>query len=195
MATQYALMKPGSEKNWYGAATSWEAVDRLSFENSGTSGVERLVAALRGRKVTQTIAKSQQHQPICRSNVMQVSNFDLNPWNKIRKEVATWGNLKADWDDDGAVIPRSDGLKFLEMMIADFNREGSPNAMPYIAGDGEFGVHWRLRGGRAVLSILADGRVLAFCPRRSGDPIRIRSTLDQQIDMKAFYSALREIAQ
>lgn len=179
MATQYSLMPTGLLKNW----------------SASQSGVARPFEDQRKRSLFRTVSSSQHLQSISASNIIQISNFDLNPWNKIRKEVATWAHLKADWDDEGAVVPRADGLKFLEMKITGFNREGSPNAMPYIAGDGEFGLHWRLRGGKAVLSILADGRVLAFCPRRSGDPIRIRSTLDQQIDMKAFYSALREIAQ
>ena len=192
-------MRPGSPTNWPASPASpafWETVDSPSLENLTVPGVARQYEALRKHSLVRTVSSSQYLQPISASIVVPISNFDaLNPWNKIREEVETWSNLKADWDDEAAVIPRSDGLKFLEMIINRFKDEGSPNAMPYIAGDGEFGLHWRLRGGKAVLSILADGRVLAFCPRRSGDPIRIKSTLDQQIDMKAFYSALREIAQ
>jgi hypothetical protein len=196
VATQYALMKPGSLKNWSVSSASLETIDRLSFENPVASGIGSFVAASQKFKLLRTASSGNRSQTISQPNVIEISKFDaLNPWNKVRDVVASWADLKADWDDEGAVVPRPDGLKFLEMMIARFKDEGSPKAMPYIAGDGEFGLHWRLPGGKAVLSILADGRVLAFCPKRSGDPIRIRSTLAQPSDMQAFYKALREIAQ
>jgi hypothetical protein len=189
-------MKPGSLTNWPTGLASRETIDRLSFENPVVSRVEHFVPALQKFRFLRNTLSGDHSQPISVTNVIEISNFDaLNPWNKIRDEVATWRDLKTDWDDEGAVVPHSDGLKFLEIMITRFKDEGSPNAMPYIAGDGEFGLNWRLPGGRAILSILADGRVLAFCPRRSGDPIRVSTTLDKQIDMKAFYAALREIAQ
>ena len=196
MATQHNLMPPGSQTNWPINSAFSRKNNRLSLESSNSSGVVHLLVPLEENLTLRTISKWQHLQPISQSNVIQINNFvDLNPWTKIRQEVLTWGELKADWDDEGAVIPRADGLKFLERMISRFKDEGSPKAMPYIAGDGEFGLHWRLPGGRAIVSILADGRVLAFCPRRLGDPVRIKSTVDQQIDMQAFYKALREIAQ
>ena len=181
MATQYRDM------TFYGTPISQSTG---SFASNPRNSQKKESSAFQRILFPSQIAQTQQ------SKVIELRNYDaLNPWNKIRQEVLTWGDLEADWDDEGAVIPRADGLKFLERMISRFKDEGSPKAMPYIAGDGEFGLHWRLRGGKAVLSILADGRVLAFCPRGSGDPVRIKSTVDQQIDMQAFYKALREIAQ
>ena len=174
------MMPSESPVNWPAGSSFCISGRNLNLENSAF----------------QTVSNWQSTSQIKQSNVVQLRNYDaLNPWTKIREEVLTWGDLEADWDDEGAVIPRADGLKFLERMISRFKDEGSPKAMPYIAGDGEFGLHWRLPGGRAIVSILADGRVLAFCPRRLGDPVRIKSTVDQQIDMQAFYKALREIAQ
>lgn len=89
-------------------------------------------------------------------------------WAALAEKVKSWSLLSHDWDgQDGLAISRivaSEALAF----IADGQQRGAPVPSAYIGGDGEVGLTWRTAQGRATVSFLADGSLVASLRRYAG---------------------------
>jgi hypothetical protein len=96
-----------------------------------------------------------------------------SPWDAINLIIDEWAALEAGWDDDHTPAPDPEAIEAIKFFVKRAKTETLPKPDPYIAGDGEFGFTWNVRGNRASLSFLADGDCLAYVSQKDDEPLRL----------------------
>ena len=96
-----------------------------------------------------------------------------SPWDAINLIIDEWAALEAGWDDSDTPALDSEAIEAIKFFVKRAKIETLPKPDPYIAGDGEFGFTWNVRGNRASLSFLADGDCLAYVSRKGDEPLRL----------------------
>ncbi len=96
-----------------------------------------------------------------------------SPWDAINLIIDEWAALEAGWDDSDTPALDSEAIEAIKFFVKRAKIETLPKPNPYIAGDGEFGFTWNVRGNRASLSFLADGDCLAYVSRKDDEPLRL----------------------
>lgn len=111
-------------------------------------------------------------------------------WRDTRAQIEQWAALQPDWNGDDADPPTRAQIVAVRSFVSEAERRGVREPRPYIAADGEIGFHWD--GERkASVSFLPQNRFLAFCPRGTGEPVRISGPLDIAACSREMFDALK----
>lgn len=111
-------------------------------------------------------------------------------WRDTRAQIERWAALQPDWNGDDADPPTRAQIVAVRSFVSEAERRGVREPRPYIAADGEIGFHWD--GERkASVSFLPQNRFLAFCPRGTGEPVRISGPLDIAACSREMFDALK----
>lgn len=117
----------------------------------------------------------------------------LLPWKRIERSIDQWSRLSDGWDDEDSVAPLPSALAAMKSFVRRAKAAHVPAPRAYIAGDAEIGMSWERGGQIATASFLPDGRFLAYCPRETGEAVRIVGGYDLADNPADFFAAINAL--
>lgn len=111
-------------------------------------------------------------------------------WMAVRRKLAEWRRLEANWDGDGASAPLENVMDAATQFASAVERRGIPMPECSLATDGEISFEWIRPDSFASASFTDDGHFIAFV-REDGRDDALR--IDQPYDLRTIGAFLARI--